>query len=146
VVFAEAYGAAHLDPFAPMTVDTVVDIGSVSKQFTATAILLLAERGAIDLDAPLSTYLPDLPAWASQPTIAQLIHHQSGIPDYLDLLVDRGFTGPVGALRSRMPLLHWAMSSICASHPARRGSTRTRTTSCWARWSRQSPVRICPRF
>jgi len=92
VVFAEAYGAAHLDPFAPMTVDTVVDIGSVSKQFTATAILLLAERGAIDLDAPLSTYLPDLPAWASQPTIAQLIHHQSGIPEYLDLLVDRGFT------------------------------------------------------
>ncbi len=91
VVFAEAYGAARLDPFEPMTVDTVVDIGSVSKQFTATAILLLAERGAVDLDAPLSTYLPDLPAWASQTTVAQLIHHQSGIPDYIDLLVDRGF-------------------------------------------------------
>ena len=68
VVFAEAYGAARLDPFEPMTVDTVVDIGSVSKQFTATAILLLAERGKVDLDAPLSTYLPDLPAWASRPT------------------------------------------------------------------------------
>jgi CubicO group peptidase (beta-lactamase class C family) len=92
VVFAEAYGAARLDPFEPMTVDTVVDIGSVSKQFTATAILLLAERGAVDLDAPLSTYLPDLPAWASRPTIVQMIHHQSGIPEYLDLLVDRGFT------------------------------------------------------
>ena len=91
VVFAEAYGAARLDPFEPMTVDTVVDIASVSKQFTATAILLLAERGAIDLDAPLSTYLPDLPAWASRPTVAQLIHHQSGIPDYIDLLVERGF-------------------------------------------------------
>ena len=91
VVFAEAYGAARLDPFEPMTVDTVVDIGSVSKQFTATAILLLAERGEVDLDAPLSTYLPDLPAWASRPTVAQLIHHQSGIPDYIDLLVDRGF-------------------------------------------------------
>jgi CubicO group peptidase (beta-lactamase class C family) len=91
VVFAEAYGAARLDPFEPMTVDTVVDIGSVSKQFTATAILLLAERGAVDLDAPLSTYLPDLPAWASRPTVAQMIHHESGIPDYIDLLVERGF-------------------------------------------------------
>ncbi|HEY5424105.1 MAG TPA: serine hydrolase domain-containing protein [Ilumatobacteraceae bacterium] len=92
VVFAEAYGAARLDPLEPMTVDTVVDIGSVSKQFTATAILLLAERGAVDLDAPLSTYLPDLPAWASRPTLAQLMHHQSGIPDYIFLLLDRGFT------------------------------------------------------
>jgi CubicO group peptidase (beta-lactamase class C family) len=91
VVFAEAYGAARLDPFEPMTVDTVVDIASVSKQFTATAILLLAERGVVDLDAPLSTYLPDLPAWASRPTVAQLIHHESGIPDYIDLLVERGF-------------------------------------------------------
>jgi CubicO group peptidase (beta-lactamase class C family) len=91
VVFAEAYGAARLDPFKPMTVDTVVDIASVSKQFTATAILLLAERGAVDLDAPLSTYLPDLPAWASRPTVAQLMHHESGIPEYIDLLVERGF-------------------------------------------------------
>ena len=92
VVFAEAYGAARLDPLEPMTVDTVVDIGSVSKQFTATAILMLAERGKVDLDAPLSTYLPGLPAWGSRATIAQLIHHQSGIPDYIDLLLDRGFT------------------------------------------------------
>jgi CubicO group peptidase (beta-lactamase class C family) len=91
VVFAEAYGAARLDPFKSMTVDTVVDIASVSKQFTATAILLLAERGAVDLDAPLSTYLPDLATWASRPTVAQLMHHESGIPDYIDLLVERGF-------------------------------------------------------
>lgn len=74
-----------------MTVDTVVDVGSVSKQFTATAILLLAERGAVDLDAPLSTYLPDLPAWASRPTVFQVIHHESGIPGYIDLLVKRCF-------------------------------------------------------
>lgn len=91
VVFAEAYGAARLDPFQPMTVDTVVDIGDVSAQFTATAILLLAERGEVDLDAPLSTYLQDLPAWASATTLAQLIHHVSGIPDYIGLLVERGF-------------------------------------------------------
>ena len=91
VVFAEAYGAARLDPLEPMTPDTVVDIADVSQQFTATAILLLAERGKLDLDAPLATYLPDLPAWASGTTVAQLIHHESGIPDYIDLLEKRGF-------------------------------------------------------
>ena len=107
VVFAEAYGAARLDPFEPITIDTVVDIGDVSQQFTATAILLLAERGKVDLDAPLSTYLPDLPAWASRPTVAQLIHHVSGIPDYIDLLVERGF-----AVRGTSPTIADALAAL----------------------------------
>ena len=123
VVFAEAYGAARLDPFEPMTVDTVVDIASVSKQFTATAILLLAERGAVDLDAPLSTYVPDLPSWASRPTVAQLIHHESGIPDYIDLLVERGFT-----MTGSSPTIADALAALgdvvdLRFAPERRGST-----------------------
>ncbi len=92
VVFAEAVGAARLDPAVPMTVETVVDIGSTSKQFTATAVLLLAERGDLDLDAPLSSVLGDLPAWADEPSIRQLMHHESGIPDYIGLLADQGFS------------------------------------------------------
>ena len=80
VVFAEAYGAARLDPFEPMTVDTVVDIGSVSKQFTATATCCWPSEARSTSDVPLSTYLPDLPDWASRPTVAQLIHHESGNP------------------------------------------------------------------
>ena len=118
IVFAEAYGAARLDPIEPMTVDTVVDIASVSKQFTATAILLLAERGTVDLDAPLSTYLPDLPAWAARPTLAQLIHHDSGIPDYIGLLVERGFAetgstteGDALAALGEVPALDFAPGS-----------------------------------
>ncbi len=91
VVFAEAYGAARLDPTEPMTTDTIVDIGSTSKQFTATAILLLEDEGLVDLDEPLATYLPDLPAWATQPTVRQLVHHVSGIPDYIALLANAGF-------------------------------------------------------
>jgi CubicO group peptidase (beta-lactamase class C family) len=91
IEFAEAYGAARLDPVEPMATDTVVDIGSTSKQFTATAILLLVERGGVDLDAPLATYLPDLPAWAARPTLRQMMHHESGIPDYINLLVVEGF-------------------------------------------------------
>jgi CubicO group peptidase (beta-lactamase class C family) len=90
VIFAEAYGASLLDPQVPMTTDTVVDIGSTSKQFTATAIALLAEDGRVDLDAPLTTYVPNLPAWSEQVTVRQLIHHQSGIEDYIVLLVESG--------------------------------------------------------
>jgi len=91
VVFAEAYGVARLDPLTPMTTGTVVDIGSTSKQFTATAILLLEQRGELDLDAALSIYLPDVPAWAGRVTIRQMLHHTSGIPDYVALLLDEGF-------------------------------------------------------
>ena len=90
MAFAEAYGSASLDPAVPMTPDTVVDIGSVAKQFTATAIALLSERGTVDLDEPLMVYVPGLPEWASEVTIRQMLHHTSGIPDYVDLLVDSG--------------------------------------------------------
>jgi CubicO group peptidase (beta-lactamase class C family) len=96
VVFAEAYGASRLDPQTPMTTKTVVDIGSTSKQFTATAIALLAEAGRVDLDAPLATYVSDLPEWSKQVTLRQLIHHQSGLDDYNSLLLQSGvaFTDP----------------------------------------------------
>jgi CubicO group peptidase (beta-lactamase class C family) len=90
VRFAEAYGAAKLTPSGTpgraMTPGTVVDIGSTSKQFTATAVLLLAREGRIDLDAHLSGYLPSLPAWAGKVTVAQMLHHTSGIADYIELL------------------------------------------------------------
>ena len=64
--------AARLDPFEPMTVDAVVDIGSVSKQFAATATLLLAERGEVDLGAPLvparfTGFGVPASSWHSQP-------------------------------------------------------------------------------
>ena len=92
VVFAEAYGAAVVDPREPMTTETVLDIGSVSKQFTATAIALLAERGQVDVDAPISDYVAGLPDWGAQVTIRQLVQHTSGIPDYIDLLLAAGIT------------------------------------------------------
>jgi CubicO group peptidase (beta-lactamase class C family) len=91
VVYAEAFGAARLDPLEPMTTETIVDIGSTSKQFTANAILLLAERGEVDLEEPLSSYVSDLPVWADDTTLRQLVHHTSGIPDYIELLVGEGF-------------------------------------------------------
>ncbi len=90
VVFAEAYGAARLDPLQPMTTATIVDIGSTSKQFTATAIALLVTRGQVGLDDTLADHLDGLPDWSVDVTVSQMIHHQSGIPDYIELLVDSG--------------------------------------------------------
>ncbi len=69
-----------------ITKATVFDIASTSKQFTATAILLLIEADKLTLDDPLSRHVPGLPGWAASVTVAQLMHHTSGIPDYIGLL------------------------------------------------------------
>lgn len=90
IVFSQAWGSATLDPKAVLQPDSVFDMASVTKQFTATAILLLAEEGLIDLDAALSTYLPRLPAWGDEVSVSQAIHHTSGIADYINVLVDGG--------------------------------------------------------
>ncbi len=90
VVYREAFGNASIEPRVVMTPDTVVDIGSDTKQFVATAILLLVERGDVVLDVPLSTYLHDLPSWSSRVTVAQALHHTSGIPDYIAAMLQSG--------------------------------------------------------
>ena len=73
VVYAEAFGLRQLEPAEPMTTDTVLDIGSTSKQFTATAIGLLALRGDVELSAAVDTYLPTLAPWADDVTVGNLI-------------------------------------------------------------------------
>jgi CubicO group peptidase (beta-lactamase class C family) len=79
-------GVANLATGAEITKTTVFDIGSTSKQFTATAILLLVEAGTLTLNDALSQHVSGLPAWAASVTVAQLMHHTSGIPDYIGLL------------------------------------------------------------
>ncbi len=91
VVWTGVRGIANLGIGAAIATGTVFDIGSVSKQFTATAVLLLAEAGKLGLDDALSQYVPGLPAWAATVTVAQLMHHTSGIPDYTGLLQDEGY-------------------------------------------------------
>lgn len=89
VVFAEAYGAASLAPATPNTPETVMDIGSTSKQFTAYAVLLLVDDGRLALDDDVRRYVPELPEYGAPVTLRQMLHHQSGIPDYVGLLADR---------------------------------------------------------
>jgi CubicO group peptidase (beta-lactamase class C family) len=91
VVWTGVRGVANMATGDEITTDTVFDIGSVSKQFTATATLLLARAGKLTLDDPLSKHMSELPRWAATVTVAQLMHQTSGIPDYVGLLVSDGY-------------------------------------------------------
>lgn len=81
ILYTHAYGDARLQPPLPATSEMRYSIGSISKQFTATAILMLAEQGKLSLDDPVSRFLPDLTR-ANQVTIRQLLSHTSGYQDY----------------------------------------------------------------
>ncbi len=85
VLFDKAYGSADLEWGIANTTDTKFRIGSVTKQFTAASILMLQERGALDLDQPVGTYLADTPeSWAGV-TLRHLLNHTSGIPNVTSL-------------------------------------------------------------
>jgi CubicO group peptidase (beta-lactamase class C family) len=84
-VYRRGYGMANLEYDLPLGAQSIFRIGSTSKQFTATAIALLAEDGKISLDDPVRRYFPEFPAWADAMTIRQLVHHTSGMRDYLEL-------------------------------------------------------------
>ena len=81
IAYVQAYGSARLEPKAPAAPGMRYSIGSVSKQFTATAILMLAEEGKLSLDDPLSRFVPDLTS-AGSVKIRQLLSHTSGYQDY----------------------------------------------------------------
>jgi D-alanyl-D-alanine carboxypeptidase len=81
IVYLHAYGNARLDPVVPATPQMRYSIGSNSKQFTATAILLLQEQGKLSLDDKVGKFIPDLTR-ANEVTIRQLLSHTSGYQDY----------------------------------------------------------------
>ena len=85
--FARGYGLASIEHGVPITPATVFDIGSVSKQFTAMAIVLLAQDGKLSLDDEIQKFLPEMPRYpAGAITIRHLLHHTSGLRDYLDVM------------------------------------------------------------
>ena len=86
VIWAGARGLANLDTGEALTSNSVFDMASVSKQFTATAVLLLEQDGELSLDDSLADWVDDLPADADEISLADLMHHTSGIADYTNLL------------------------------------------------------------
>jgi CubicO group peptidase (beta-lactamase class C family) len=86
IVYKRGYGMANLEHNIPMSPASIMDTGSVSKQFTAMAIALLAEQGKLSLDDDIRKYVSEIPKYEAPITIRQLIHHTSGIRDYLTLM------------------------------------------------------------
>ncbi|HKF96935.1 MAG TPA: serine hydrolase domain-containing protein, partial [Steroidobacteraceae bacterium] len=85
-LFRRAYGLADLEQRVPAVPATNYRLASMTKQFTAAAILLLAEDGRLSLDDPIRKWLPELPPAAAPMTIRQLLTHVSGLIDYEDLI------------------------------------------------------------
>jgi CubicO group peptidase (beta-lactamase class C family) len=81
IAYLQAYGDARLEPRTPARPEMRYSIGSISKQFTATAILLLQEQGKLSLDDKVAKFIPDLTR-ANEVTIRQLLSHTSGYQDY----------------------------------------------------------------
>jgi CubicO group peptidase (beta-lactamase class C family) len=85
LIYARGYGRANLEHDIPITAQTIFDIGSTSKQFAATAIHLLALQGKLAVDDEVRKHIPDLPDYGKKLTIRHLLHHTSGVRDYLTL-------------------------------------------------------------
>lgn len=89
-LYRKSYGEASLELGVPITPESVFYVGSVSKQFTATSILLAAEQGRLSLDDNLRKYIPELPDYGHVITLRQMLNQTSGLRDFFDLIYFSG--------------------------------------------------------
>jgi len=82
IIRAQGYGLANVELQVPVKPETIFQSGSMGKQFTATAVMMLVEEGKIGLEDPLTKYFPDAPASWKQITIRELLSHTAGFTDY----------------------------------------------------------------
>ena len=93
-VLTAGYGMADLEHNVPITPTSVFEVGSVTKQFTAAAVLLLAQRGKLSLDDPVRRYIPELPDYGQPLTIRHLLNHKSDYRYRHPAMRRRGQAGP----------------------------------------------------
>jgi D-alanyl-D-alanine carboxypeptidase len=85
VLMRKAYGSAHVELGVPMRPDHVIRTGSITKQFTAVAVLMLADEGRLSLDDEITKFFPDYPTHGRRITVEHLLTHTSGIQSYTDV-------------------------------------------------------------
>jgi len=85
-VYRKGFGLASLELGVPLSSQSVFYMGSVSKQFTAASVVLAAEQGFLSLDDNVRKFLPELPDYGHPITLRQMLHHTSGLRDFLTLL------------------------------------------------------------
>jgi len=89
-VYRTAFGVKDLDAPAPITTATPFHVASISKQFTAAALFFLLDAGKVRVEDSVRKFVPELPPLAQEVTVADLLHHTSGLRDILPLLEATG--------------------------------------------------------
>ena len=88
IIYERGFGKADIKHNLVFTPDTPVYLASLTKQFTAMAVMMLAEQHKLSYGDPLSKYFPEFPSYAQQINIRNLLNHTSGIPDYVGLGIE----------------------------------------------------------
>jgi CubicO group peptidase (beta-lactamase class C family) len=102
MVYSQAYGKANLTHDLDFKVNTPTNIGSVSKQFTAYAILLLEQRGVLSTDDDVRNHIPELPEFEEVITLNNLLNHTNGLREVYNLMPMKGWYGEDNLLRSEV--------------------------------------------
>ena len=110
---SKGYGIADRATGTPITSDTRFAIASITKTFTATATLMLQDRGRLRLDDPITRYLPTAPATWQGVQVRHLLNHTSGIRDYLEVAAERGLLG----LDPSVPRTHDEVIDVFRNEP-----------------------------
>ena len=117
IILERAYGMADLEHDVANGAETVFEPGSVAKQFTATATILLALEGKLSLDDDIRQYIPELPVYPEPVTIRHLLNHTSGLRDWGSVARIEGWPRPTRA----HPPVH--MLAACPSRSSRRSGS-----------------------
>jgi CubicO group peptidase (beta-lactamase class C family) len=92
IQYARGYGMASLEHGVALSPRSVLDVGSISKQFTAMAILMLQKEGKLSLDDPIRKYIPEMPAYAEKVTLRRALSQTSGLRDLYTMMGQTGRT------------------------------------------------------
>jgi CubicO group peptidase (beta-lactamase class C family) len=115
-VLARGYGMANLETGTPVTAETIFESGSVAKQFTATAILLLMHDGKLRMDDPVQRFVPELPRYDRPITIRNLVSHTSGLREWSNLVAAAGW--PRGSrAHTQEDLLEYVFAQRSLNYP-----------------------------
>ena len=91
ITYKRGYGTANLELAVPIATSSVFNAGSISKPFTAMSILMLAQQGKLSLDDDVRKYVSEVPDFGTPLTLRHLIHHTSGLRDFLEMLEMKGW-------------------------------------------------------
>lgn len=106
VIYRKGYGIANLENGTPVKGETIFYTASVSKQFTAMAIMMLAEAGKLSYDDPLTKFFPKFPDYAKKITVKHLLYHTSGLTDYIEIFKDKeNLTDSVAVTKKAIEIL-----------------------------------------